>query len=301
MRLPLAARSPRRDRSPPCAADFPPPDKLPANPELPDPTRHARRHEGHHEGRLGSEAPARAEGAVRALHVRPLSREAREGHGEGAVRGRQGARRQGHAPRSGDHVRPAGVAEDLPARRGAERARRRRRASSARTSAATTCRPTDERVHIPTVVGAGPLPRRGEEQGDRRRAAASRPMCGRWSRSSSKGYAVATFYCGDIQPDRPNVREGMRAHAADSDRRTPGDETATIMWWAWGCHRAVDYLVTDKSIDAKRMAVVGPLAARQDGAAGRGVRRPHRGGDPAPVRLRRRRAEPHARTRRPRR
>src|SRR5205823_7084020 len=36
-----------------------------------------------------------------------------------------------------------------------------------------------------------------------------------------------------------------------------GSDTATIMSWAWGIHRAVDYLVTDKSIDAKRIAVVG--------------------------------------------
>ncbi len=72
-----------------------------------------------------------------------------------------------------------------------------------------------------------------------------------------KGYAVATFYCGDIQPDRPNVKEGMRATLPDTDRPTLGNETATIMWWAWGCHRAVDFLVTDKSIDAKRLAVVG--------------------------------------------
>src|SRR5205085_5634423 len=28
-------------------------------------------------------------------------------------------------------------------------------------------------------------------------------------------------------------------------------------WWAWGCHRAVDYLLTDKGIDGKRLAVVG--------------------------------------------
>jgi hypothetical protein len=29
------------------------------------------------------------------------------------------------------------------------------------------------------------------------------------------------------------------------------------MWWAWGIHRAVDYLATDPRIDAKRIAVVG--------------------------------------------
>src|SRR5262245_19327624 len=72
-----------------------------------------------------------------------------------------------------------------------------------------------------------------------------------------RGYAVATFYCGDIQPDRPTVREGMRATLPAYKGDVPGDETATIAWWAWGCHRAVDYLVTDQSIDAKRLAVVG--------------------------------------------
>jgi hypothetical protein len=72
-----------------------------------------------------------------------------------------------------------------------------------------------------------------------------------------KGYAVATFYCGDVQPDRPNVREGMRATLPVYKGDPPPDETATIAWWAWGCHRAVDFLVADKSIDAKRIAVVG--------------------------------------------
>lgn len=70
-----------------------------------------------------------------------------------------------------------------------------------------------------------------------------------------RGYAVATFYCGDSQPDRPDVREGMRATLPEQ----PADdaETATIMWWAWGLHRAIDYLVNDPAIDAKRIAVMG--------------------------------------------
>ena len=72
-----------------------------------------------------------------------------------------------------------------------------------------------------------------------------------------KGYAVATFYSGDIQPDRPDVREGMRATLPVHRGDVPGDETATVMWWAWGVHRAVDFLLTDKSIDGKRLAVVG--------------------------------------------
>lgn len=73
-----------------------------------------------------------------------------------------------------------------------------------------------------------------------------------------RGYAVATFYVGDIQPDRPAVREGMRA-TIPSPRGEGGaeDETATVMWWAWGVHRVVDYIVANKEIDAKRLAVVG--------------------------------------------
>jgi hypothetical protein len=70
-----------------------------------------------------------------------------------------------------------------------------------------------------------------------------------------RGYAVATFYCGDVQPDRPAVREGVRATLGEKD--DDPTQTGTIMWWAWGVHRAVDYLATDKAIDPKRLAVVG--------------------------------------------
>jgi hypothetical protein len=70
----------------------------------------------------------------------------------------------------------------------------------------------------------------------------------------NRGYAIATFYCGDIQPDRPDVREAMRATLPDVDDPAA---TATIMWWAWGVSRAVDYLVADPHVDGKRLAVVG--------------------------------------------
>ncbi|HJZ53477.1 MAG TPA: acetylxylan esterase [Gemmataceae bacterium] len=114
----------------------------------------------------------------------------------------------------------------------------------------------DERVHIPTVWVPdrypGVVKNKASAEG-RGKQADTWPL----EQIIDRGYAVATFYCGDIQPDRPDVREGMRATMPESDKPTLGNETATIMWWAWGVHRAVDFLLTDRSIDPKRIAVVG--------------------------------------------
>jgi hypothetical protein len=76
--------------------------------------------------------------------------------------------------------------------------------------------------------------------------------------SIDRGYAVATFYSGDIDPDRADKREGIQPHLEKSGLIKPGPhECGTIAAWAWGIHRAVDYLVTDKDLDARRIAVVG--------------------------------------------
>jgi hypothetical protein len=117
---------------------------------------------------------------------------------------------------------------------------------------------THEKVRIPTSWVPANYP--GVEKGTNRATAAGRgKQADTWPLQQvvEAGYAVATFYCGDIQPDRPNVREGMRATLVPPTGPPIQDETATIMWWAWGVHRAVDFLVTDTGIDAKRLAVVG--------------------------------------------
>jgi hypothetical protein len=86
--------------------------------------------------------------------------------------------------------------------------------------------------------------------------------------SIDRGYAVATFYSGDIDPDRPVVREGIQPHfpphpspsppGGEGGVRGPGPhDWGTIAAWAWGLQRAVDYLQTDKAIDRRRIAVVG--------------------------------------------
>jgi len=73
--------------------------------------------------------------------------------------------------------------------------------------------------------------------------------------SVDRGYAVATFYNADVEPDRPDAPEGVRAKYRSTDGK-PYDWGA-IGAWAWGLHRAVDYLITNPDIDPKRIVVFG--------------------------------------------
>lgn len=81
-----------------------------------------------------------------------------------------------------------------------------------------------------------------------------------WSlqQAVDRGYAVATFYNGDVDPDRKDIRGGLSPFVVPPKKgEAAPDDTATIMLWAWGIHRAVDYLVTLPEIDKKKIAVVG--------------------------------------------
>src|SRR5262249_44945355 len=74
--------------------------------------------------------------------------------------------------------------------------------------------------------------------------------------SIDRGYAVATFYNGDIDPDQAAVRGGIQPYLMKAGLIKDGpDGCATIALWAWGIHRAVDYLVTNKDLDKNRIAV----------------------------------------------
>ncbi|HYV28404.1 MAG TPA: acetylxylan esterase [Candidatus Eisenbacteria bacterium] len=72
--------------------------------------------------------------------------------------------------------------------------------------------------------------------------------------SIDRGYAAATFYSGDLEPDKADAPEGIRRSYANAGKNF---DWGAIAAWAWGLSRAVDYLATDKDIDAKRIAVVG--------------------------------------------
>jgi hypothetical protein len=72
------------------------------------------------------------------------------------------------------------------------------------------------------------------------------------------GYALATFWSGDIDPDQPDFTDGVHPHyLKDGQTKLGPQDWGTIAAWAWGVSRAVDYLVTDNEIDNNRIAVVG--------------------------------------------
>ncbi len=71
-----------------------------------------------------------------------------------------------------------------------------------------------------------------------------------------RGYAFATFRQSDIDPDEDDFTNGIHPFYPDLPQ-APENQWGTIRAWAWGFHRCVDYLVTDKDIDAKRIAVIG--------------------------------------------
>lgn len=75
-----------------------------------------------------------------------------------------------------------------------------------------------------------------------------------------RGYAVATAYYGDIEPDHPEGwKEGVRGALSDDGAKTNWrpDDWGAIGAWAWGLSLMLDYCETDPAVDAKRAIVIG--------------------------------------------
>ena len=74
----------------------------------------------------------------------------------------------------------------------------------------------------------------------------------------ARGYAIAAFHNADIDPDKHDgFKNGVHGVFDEPGKPRADDAWATIAAWAWGASRAVDALVEQPGIDAKRIAVVG--------------------------------------------
>mgnify|MGYP002624654749 FL=1 len=83
---------------------------------------------------------------------------------------------------------------------------------------------------------------------------------GRWEFENAidQGFAVVTFYYGDVVPDNKDRNAGAFPFYRPGGGKEHGPhEWSAIGAWAWGIHRAVDYLTSDKEIDAKHIFAIG--------------------------------------------
>ena len=84
----------------------------------------------------------------------------------------------------------------------------------------------------------------------------------RWSMKMiiNRGYAVATCYCGDFDPDKyeNGFSDGVHRLFYKSGQTKPADdEWGSIGGWAWGLSRILDYLQTRDDIESTNVIAFG--------------------------------------------
>ncbi|MBI1374941.1 MAG: acetylxylan esterase [Phycisphaera sp.] len=115
-------------------------------------------------------------------------------------------------------------------------------------------------INDPAVtLNTGWMHNRGDTVKDNRATEAARGVASsRWPIEMivDRGYAIATIYYGDIDPDFDDgFHNGI--HAKYPQLQGRDDNFTSIGAWSWGLSRALDVFEQDDDIDAKRVAVIG--------------------------------------------
>lgn len=74
----------------------------------------------------------------------------------------------------------------------------------------------------------------------------------------AEGFATATFYSGDVDPDIKESRNGIQPHLEKAGIAPTGPTAwGTVAAWSWGTMRAMDVLSADPLLDPRKIIVVG--------------------------------------------
>ena len=114
------------------------------------------------------------------------------------------------------------------------------------------------RSGMPPAPGAPPPPARGFGPG---RGGAGAPAAPQDPPATEQliadGWGYATIAPGSIQADNgAGLTKGIIGLVNKGQRRRP-DDWGALRAWAWGASRGLDYLETDKAVDAKKVGIEG--------------------------------------------